>query len=95
MILIYLFKYCAYQVTRKYVLESEFQNIIYFCYNQACGGHFSAKKTVAKILQCDFYWPTLFHDAYIFCSLCDNMGSIPKRIMMPFNPILVVEIFDV
>jgi len=28
------------------------------------GGHFSEKKTVAKLLQCGFYWPTLFRDAF-------------------------------
>ena len=48
----YLFKYYADQIVRRYVPKSEFQNIISFCYEQACGGHFSAKKTTIKILQC-------------------------------------------
>ncbi|KAH9722991.1 hypothetical protein KPL70_006933 [Citrus sinensis] len=94
----YLFKYCADQIIRRCVPDNEIQSVISFCHEQACGGHFSAKKTATKILQCGFYWPTLFHDAYIFCSLCDRcqrMGSISKRNMMPLNPILVVEIFDV
>jgi hypothetical protein len=34
-----------------------------FCHDHACGGHFSVKKTAANILQCGFYWPTLFQDA--------------------------------
>ncbi|KAK9209124.1 hypothetical protein WN944_001488 [Citrus x changshan-huyou] len=94
----YLFKYCADQIIRQCVPDNEIQSVISFCHEQACGGHFSAKKTATKILQCGFYWPTLFHDAYVFCSLCDrcqHMGSISKRNMMPLNPILVVEIFDV
>jgi len=94
----YLFKYCADQIIRRCVPDNEIQSVISFCHEQACGGHFSAKKTATKILQCGFYWPTLFHDAYVFCSLCDRcqcMGSISKRNMMPLNPILVVEIFDV
>ncbi|KAH9723597.1 hypothetical protein KPL70_007175 [Citrus sinensis] len=94
----YLFKYCADQIIRRCVPDNEIQSVISFCHEQACGGHFSAKKTATKILQCGFYWPTLFHDAYIFCSLCDRcqrMGSISKRNMMPLNPILVIEIFDV
>ncbi|KAH9681943.1 hypothetical protein KPL71_027149 [Citrus sinensis] len=94
----YLFKYCADQIVRRCVPENEIQNILSFCHEQACGGHFSAKKTATKVLQCGFYWPTLFRDAYTFCSSCDRcqrMGSITRRNMMPLNPILVVEIFDV
>lgn len=49
----------------------------------------------SKILQCGLYWPTLFQDAYIFCSSCDRcqrMGSTIRRNMMPLNLILVVHI---
>ncbi|KAH9697871.1 hypothetical protein KPL71_023794 [Citrus sinensis] len=92
----YLFKYCADQIVRRCVPENEIQNIISFCHEQACGGHFSSKKTTTKVLQCGFYWPTIFRDAYTFCSSCDRcqrMGSITRRNMMPLNLILVVEIF--
>ncbi|XP_042479737.1 uncharacterized protein LOC122060691, partial [Macadamia integrifolia] len=64
----------------------------------ACGGHFGTKKTAAKVLQCGFYWLTLFRDAFDFCKACpscQSFGRINKRNMMPLNPILVVEIFDV
>ncbi|KAH9802357.1 hypothetical protein KPL71_001349 [Citrus sinensis] len=94
----YLFKYCADQIVRRCVLENEIQNILSFCHEQACGCYFSAKKTATKVLQCGFYWPTIFRDAYTFCSSCDRcqrMGSITRRNMMPLNPILVVEIFYV
>ncbi|KAH9744776.1 hypothetical protein KPL70_003833 [Citrus sinensis] len=94
----YLFKYCADQIVRRCVPESEIQNILPFCHEQACEGHFSAKKIATKVLQCGFYWPSIFRDAYTFCSSCDRcqrMGSITRRNMMPLNPILVVEIFDV
>ena len=40
--------------------ESKIQNILSFCHEQACEGHFSAKKTTTKVLQCGFYWPTIF-----------------------------------
>ncbi|XP_024046520.1 uncharacterized protein LOC112100886 [Citrus clementina] len=62
-----------------------------------CGGHFSSRKTTAKILQCGFYWPTMFKDTYEFCKSCEKcqkLGSITKRNMMPLNPILEIEIFD-
>ncbi|KAH9685501.1 hypothetical protein KPL70_013991 [Citrus sinensis] len=68
----YLFKYCADQIVRRCVPENEIQNILSFCHEQACGGHFSAKKTATKVLQCGFYWPTIFRDAYTFCSSCDR-----------------------
>jgi hypothetical protein len=64
----------------------------------ACGGHFSANKTTVKILQCGFYGPTMFRDAHAYCTSCEHcqkLKSISKKNMMPLNPILIVEIFDV
>ena len=55
------------------------------------------KTTAAKILQCGFYWPTLFKDSHAFCKMCKNcqmVESISNRNIMPLNPILVIEIFD-
>ena len=51
----YLFKYCSDQIIRRCVPNHEFQSILSFCHDQACGGHFGAKKTAAKVLQCGFY----------------------------------------
>ncbi|XP_073137323.1 uncharacterized protein [Henckelia pumila] len=82
----YLFKYCPDQIFRRCIPD-----------NEACGGHFSSKKTAAKIFQCGFYWPSLFKDTHSFCKSCENcqkMGSISKRNMMPLNPIMIIEIFD-
>ncbi|XP_026400169.1 uncharacterized protein LOC113296044, partial [Papaver somniferum] len=94
----YLFKHCPDQIIRKCVPNTEQKDVISFCHDQACGGHFSAKKTAAKILQCGFYWPSLFkdcHDYCVSCERCQKLGSISRRNMMPLNPILIVEIFDV
>jgi hypothetical protein len=93
-----LFKYCADQIIRRCVPQSEFQSILTFCHTLACGGHFSAKKTAAKVIQSGFFWPSLFKDAYEFCRACDRcqrLGAMSRRDMMPLNPILIVEIFDV
>jgi hypothetical protein len=87
----YLFKYCPDQIFWRCIPD------IKFCHSKACGGHFSSKKTTAKILQCGFYWLTMFKDTHAFCKTCENcqkLGSISKRHMMPLNPILVIEIFD-
>ena len=77
--------------------DSECISVISFCHFEACGGHFSAKKTAAKILQCGFYWPTLFKDTHDFCKACERCqksGGISRQNMMPLNPILIIEIFD-
>ena len=78
--------------------EEEFSSTVAFCHTHAYGGHFGSKKTAAKVLQCGFYWPTLFREAHDFCVACDRcqrMGCISRRNMMPLSPILIVELFDV
>jgi hypothetical protein len=92
-----LFKYCPDQIIRRCVPNDEVISVLKFCHSEACGGHFSIKKTAAKILQCGFYWPTLFKDTNNFCRSCERcqkLGAISRRNMMPLNPILVIEIFD-
>jgi hypothetical protein len=94
----YLFKYCPDQIIRRCIFAHDQSNVISFCHDHAYGGHFSTKKTTAKILQCGFYWPTLFRDAYAYCIACEHcqkLGSISRKNMMPLNPILIVEIFYV
>ena len=91
-----MFKYCADQIVRC-IPDNEISSVINFCYSKACSGHFSSRNVAAKILQCGFYWPTIFKDTYEFCKTCENcqkLGSITKRNMMPLNPILEIEIFD-
>ena len=51
-----------------------------------------------KVLQSGFYWPSLFKDAHTMCKECEKcqrLGKISRRHMMPLNPILVVDLFDV
>ena len=94
----YLFKQCPDLIIRRCIPDEEVRSILSFCHDQACGGHFGAKKTAAKVLQCGFYWPNLFRDAYEYCKSyvrCQQIGRMTKRDMMPMNPILIVEIFDV
>ena len=86
------------QLIRRCVHEEEQQSILNFCHNLTCRGHFSGKKTVAKVLQSGFYWPMLFNDAYEFsktCLRCQVVGNNSKKDMMPLSLILVVEIFYV
>ena len=51
-----------------------------------------------KVLQSEFYWPSLFKDAHNICQGCDRcqrLGKLSRRHMMSLNPILVVELFNV
>ncbi|CAN6695189.1 unnamed protein product [Malus baccata var. baccata] len=94
----YLWKFCPDQIVRRCVNESEFQSILTFCHSYACGGHFGTQRTALKVLECGFYWPTIFRDARTFCLTCDRcqrMGNISAKDQMPQNPIYSVEIFDV
>jgi len=68
----YLFKYCPDQIIRRCIPELDQSSVISFCHDHACGGHFSAKKTIAKILQYGFYWPTIFQDAHTYCVSCER-----------------------
>ncbi|CAN6697951.1 unnamed protein product [Malus baccata var. baccata] len=94
----YLWKYFPDQVIRRCVHDSEFNAILTFCHTYACGGHFGTQRTALKVLECGFYWPTIFRDARTFCMSCDRcqrMGNIGPKQQMPQTPIFSVEIFDV
>ncbi|XP_026398708.1 uncharacterized protein LOC113294529 [Papaver somniferum] len=81
----YLFKYCPDQLIRRCVPNSEQRDVISFCHDHACGGHFSAKKTAEKILQSGFCWPSLFKDSHAFCVACDryrNLGKLHTKLTL-------------
>jgi len=68
----YLFKYCPDQIIRRCIPEPDQSNVISFCHDHACGGHFSAKKTAVQILQCGFYSLTIFQDTHTYCVSCEH-----------------------
>ena len=72
-------------------------SILSHCHTLPCGGNFRGQRTIAKVLQFGFYWPTLFKDAHHFVAICDKfqrMGGISKWDEPPMSPILEVELFD-
>ena len=58
----FLFKYYADKIIRKCVPKEEQQGILSHCHESAYGGHFASQKTVIKVLQSGFCWPSLFKD---------------------------------
>ncbi|KAG7552337.1 Integrase catalytic core [Arabidopsis thaliana x Arabidopsis arenosa] len=94
----YLYTLCKDKIYRRCVSEDEAEGILLHCHGSAYGGHFATFKTISKILQAGFWWPTMFKDAQQFISRCDSCqrkGNISRRNEIPQNPILEVEIFDV
>ncbi|KAM1602333.1 hypothetical protein ACFX1Z_029062 [Malus domestica] len=94
----YLWKYCSDQILRRCVHDCEFLLILRFCHTYACGGHFGTQRTALKVLECGFYWPTLFKDARTYCLTCDRcqrMGNIGTKDQKLQQPLFFVEIFDV
>ena len=94
----FLYKRCSDGLFRRCVLENEMQGILFHCHSSEYAGHFATFKTVSKVLQAGYWWPTLFRDAHEFvskCDACQRKGNISKRNEMPQNFILEVEVFDV
>ena len=92
----YLFKYCPDQLMRRCVPHDDQIGVLTFCHSEACGGHFSTRKTTYKILQASFYWPVLFKDFFEYyktCARCQQLGGVTKRNIMPLTPILMIEFF--
>ena len=83
---------------RRCIPEVEQESVIRFCHEREVGGHIGGHRTGRKILECGFYWPTLFRDTALICKACPQCqlsGRISQRNEMPQQPIMVVEIFDV
>ncbi|XP_024016866.1 uncharacterized protein LOC112090245 [Eutrema salsugineum] len=94
----YLYKQCADNLFRRCISEEEVPEILFHCHRSNYAEHFATDKTVAKVLQTDYWWPTMFKDAHKFVSKCDGcqrQGNISKRKEMPQNFIQEVEVFDV
>lgn len=95
---LYLFREGQDGILRSCVAEYEKKEILEHCYDGEAGGHMSGKKTAYKVLQCGFFWPSLFRDASNYvkqCDKCQRVGNISKRDEMPLNNNQVIELFDI
>lgn len=78
----------------KCVLQGEFQAILRHCHDGKVGGHFSANRMAAKLLQFGFSWPTLFSDAktyVMYCDQCQMYSNISNRHEVPLNKFWCVK----
>ncbi|XP_071902737.1 uncharacterized protein [Coffea arabica] len=86
------------EIKKGCIPEDEVHNVLYHCHNLETGGHFSTSKTVAKVWQSGFYWPTMYRDAREYvknCDACQRTGNISRKNEMPLTTFLEVELFDV
>ncbi|XP_057760467.1 uncharacterized protein LOC130980842 [Arachis stenosperma] len=94
----HLWKRGVNQVICRCVMESEIQSILESCHSSEFGGHFGPQRTAKMVLDCGFWWPTLFKDANRFCvscHQCQKSGNASQIDEMPQQPMLFCEIFDV
>nr|GEU47434.1 reverse transcriptase domain-containing protein [Tanacetum cinerariifolium] len=68
----YLFKTCADQIIRRYVVGQEDINILKACHNGPTGGHYGASYTAKKVFDLGFYWPSIYKDAFELVKHCDS-----------------------
>ncbi|XP_014491892.1 uncharacterized protein LOC106754394 [Vigna radiata var. radiata] len=83
---------------RRCVTREEAEGILWHCHDSPYGGHFNGERTIVKILQSGFYWPTLFKDAHNQarnCDRCQRIRAISRRHEMPLQSILEVELAKV
>ena len=71
-----LFKYCPDKKFQRCIPDNEVSSVIKFYHSEACGSHFSSRKTTAKILQNGFYWPTMFKDTHALCKTYENCQKV-------------------
>ncbi|RDY07796.1 Retrovirus-related Pol polyprotein, partial [Mucuna pruriens] len=56
----------------KCILDIKIKSVLQFCHVASRGGHYGSTQTARKVLDCGFYWPTIFGDAYQFVSTCEK-----------------------
>nr|GEZ80343.1 reverse transcriptase domain-containing protein [Tanacetum cinerariifolium] len=94
----YLFRTCADQIIRRCVAGKEAIDILNACHSGPTGGHYGASYTTKKVFDSDFYWPSIYKDAFELvkhCNSCQRQGIVSQRDEMPQNFIQICEIFDI
>ncbi|CAA7054484.1 unnamed protein product [Microthlaspi erraticum] len=75
----YLFRKGNDNLFRRCVAKEEVEGILVPLPWSSYGGHFAVFKTVQKVLQAGFWWPSMFKDAHAFiskCEACQKAGNI-------------------
>ncbi|XP_070011436.1 uncharacterized protein [Nicotiana sylvestris] len=68
----YLFRICVDNMIRRCVPEIEQSSVLQACHASVYGGHFGGVRTVAKVLETSFFWPTVFKDSIQWVKGCNE-----------------------
>ena len=68
----HLFKLGAYNMLKRSVTIEEAQSILWHIHSSPYGSHHSGDRTVAKVLQSSFFWPSIFKDAHDYMRRCEK-----------------------
>ena len=68
----FLFRECLDELYRRCIPDWEIHGILSRCHNSPYGGHHVPSKTVAKVNESGFYWPTVFKDGEAFVVSYDS-----------------------
>ncbi|GJT62315.1 reverse transcriptase domain-containing protein [Tanacetum coccineum] len=75
---------------RRCVSGPETRTILDQCHQGPTGRHYEPNVTVKKVLDSEFYWPTIIKEAHTLvqlCEACQKTGNISRRDEMPLNNI--------
>ncbi|RDX86021.1 hypothetical protein CR513_32698, partial [Mucuna pruriens] len=56
----YPWRCCNDRVIRRCILDFEIRLVLYFGHSAPRGGHYGSTRMTRKVLECGFYWPTIF-----------------------------------
>lgn len=73
-------------------------SILEACHSSPVGGHHGGARTAHKILQCGYYWPTIYKDAHDYaaaCDQCQRQGTITRRHELPMTPIIELDVWGI
>nr|GFB11864.1 DNA-directed DNA polymerase [Tanacetum cinerariifolium] len=68
----YLFRIYADQIICRCMHGQEAIDILKACHEGPTGGHHGANLTAKKVFDADFFWPTIYRDAYDMIKSCDT-----------------------
>ncbi|GKE29783.1 reverse transcriptase domain-containing protein [Tanacetum coccineum] len=79
---------------RRCVSGPETRTILDQCHQGPTGGHYEPNVTAKKVLDSEFYWPTIIKEVHTLvqlCEACQKTGNISRRDEMPLNNIQVSQ----
>ncbi|MCO5575353.1 hypothetical protein L7F22_029153 [Adiantum nelumboides] len=92
-----LYKVGKDDILRRCARENKYLYILQEAHMGVTGGHFSSEFTARKVLQSDYWWPTLFKDASLFakgCDECQRYKTTQQKDRILLHPIKVTQPFE-